>query len=284
MSSVSMVAIVLAVVAGMAILFLWLHQRQKQLQRIQSEQVLKELRLLRQLITALQRHRGLSNGVLNGDDRLLAELIKTRDLVSHHIQSMSSLHPSRIEAWEALCDHWGRLRQNDGLTVDTNLAQHNILIRNSLYLLEDVAVSADLTHQYPNLQHVPALWRHLVPAAEWTGQARALGTGLAAQGVSTPEQRVRMRYLYQKIAQTTQSTFQILQAHTRQFPEMKLTTVDECRAAVDAFLACIQSDLLAGEEPTMAAPLFFEKATYTIDRLFDVVDEGLSQLEQVHHS
>lgn len=283
MSSVSMVAIVLAVLAGVAILFFWLHHQQKRQQRLQTEQVLKELRLLRQLITALQRHRGLSNGVLNGDDRLLAELMKTRELVSQHVQSMSSLNTARREGWESLCDHWSRLRQNDGLAVDNNLAQHNVLIRNCLYLLEDVAVSADLTHQYPNLQHVPALWRHLVPAAEWTGQARALGTGLAAQRVSSPEQRVRMRFLYQKIVQTTQLTFQILQAHTSQFPEMKLKTVDDCRAAVDGFLACIQSDLLAGEKPTIAAPLFFEKATYTIDRLFDVVDEVLAQLEQVNY-
>lgn len=272
-----------SMVTALSLLALGLHVRQRRQRRLELTHTLHQLRLLRQLIAALQRHRGLSNGVLNGDSNLLAELAQTRQTVDQHMQQSLMLSTTQREAWDALLDHWSRLRQSGHLTPENNLTQHSLLIRNSLYLLEDIAVSADLTKEHPALHYVAALWRDLVPATEWAGQARALGTGLAAQGNSTAEQRVRLRFLYQKIEQSTQRTFTLLQDHAHRFPESTLSGVNGCAQAVNGLLACIDRDLLQGTTPTIAAPAFFAQATKTIDRLFAVVDAALGQLERAHN-
>lgn len=279
----SVMMFVVLVAASLSLLAFWLHLRHQQRRRIQIAHTLRQLRVLRQLIAALQRHRGLSNGVLNGDDRLRAELTETRATVDRHIQQRTMRHTTQRETWDALLDHWGRLRQSEQLTVENNLTQHSLLIRNCLYLLEDIAVSADLAKEYPHLHYVEALWRDLVPAAEWTGQARALGTGLAAQGCSSAEQRVRLRFLYQKMEQSTRSTFELLREHSLCFPDMALAGVNDCAAAVKSLLECIERDLLQCSTPSIAAPVFFAQATQTIDQLFGLVDDALGQLERVHH-
>lgn len=284
MNSLPIAFIVTGILVGvLSLVAFGLHVRQQQQRRLQITHTLHQLRLLRQLIAALQRHRGLSNGVLNGDNSLRSDLAHTRQAVDQLMKQSHVLDTRQREAWDALLDHWGRLRQNGQLTPESNLTQHSLLIRNGLYLLEDVAVSSDLTQKHPALHYVAALWRDLVPAAEWAGQARALGTGLAAQGHSTAEQRVRLRFLYQKIEQSTQRTFTLLQNHALNFPESKLSGVNGCAQAVNGLLACIDRDLLQGATPTIAAPAFFAQATKTIDQLFAVVDAALGQLEQAHN-
>ena len=153
-------------------------QRQRRLQRYQLG--LDAVRQLRQLITLFQRHRGLSNGVLCGDQSLSQDLATTRQELDRHIGKAQALASTHKDAWSGLIDHWSRMRDGRSSDPANNLAQHHLIIRNSIFLMEDVASEIDLSEGRAELGYLPCIWREVVQAAEWAGQARALGTGIAA--------------------------------------------------------------------------------------------------------
>ncbi|OHC49471.1 MAG: hypothetical protein A3J25_04065, partial [Pseudomonadales bacterium RIFCSPLOWO2_02_FULL_63_210] len=181
-----------------ALLFYALHRRLQRQRRQHIQLNIQQLALLRALISGFQRHRGLSNGVLCGDASLSQDLAVARQGLDQHIRAAQALDSTHQDAWNSLIDHWSRMREGRSDQAN-NLAQHHLIIRNSIFLMEDVASEIDLSEGRAELSYLPCIWREVVQAAEWAGQARALGTGIAAAGQSSAEQRVRMRFLYQKI-------------------------------------------------------------------------------------
>ncbi|MFC6672854.1 nitrate- and nitrite sensing domain-containing protein [Marinobacterium aestuariivivens] len=116
--------------------------------------------------------------------------------------------------------------------------------------------------------------------AEWAGQARALGTGIAASGRSCPEQRVRLRFLHQKIRQLSETAFQALQQNPgAETPGFRLP---QCQQAVQTFLQCLEQELLDQERPQIDARHYFQQATRAVDELLALVDAALDQLRRIH--
>ena len=250
------------------------HQQRRQLIRAN----LRQLTLLRALVAGLQRHRGLSNGVLCGDRSLTEDLLSVRRGLDQQMGTVPSLPTTHRDGWDNLIDHWSRLREGNATSPVNNLQQHHHIIRNSLFLMEDIASEIDLSGGRPALGYLPCLWREVMQAAEWTGQARALGTGIAAAGESSAEQRVRLRFLCEKIQALSQTAFNTLRQHANTHPLPAGLHLDQSEQRVAEFLHCLEQELLGKEKPVIAAKVFFHCATLAIDELLGVVDVGLGEL------
>jgi hypothetical protein len=256
-----------------------LHRRMRR-QKLQHRQLnIRQLSLLRALIAGLQRHRGLSNGVLCGDQSLSQELATTRQELDRHIGTAQALAGTHRDAWRGLIDHWSRMRDGRSSDPANNLAQHHLIIRNSIFLMEDVASEIDLSNGRAELSYLPCIWRDVLQAAEWAGQARALGTGIAASGQSSAEQRVRLRFLQQKIQLQAGSAFDTLQQHAARHPQANAFHLRRCEQVVEEFVHCIEQELLGREQPLIAAKAYFQRATQAIDELLALVDGALNQLQ-----
>ncbi|MFI8608193.1 nitrate- and nitrite sensing domain-containing protein [Pseudomonas sp. NPDC077649] len=267
----------LGLLLGLA--FFVLHRRLRR-QRLQLRQAnIAQLALLRGLIGAFQRHRGLSNGVLCGDRSLSHDLAGTRQELDRLIRDVQALASNHADAWHGLIDHWSRLRDGHGGDAANNLLQHHLIIRNSIFLMEDVASEIDLGAGRAELGYLPCIWREVVQAAEWAGQARALGTGVAAAGHSSAEQRVRMRFLAQKIELLSGAAFATLRRHLAHYPQDDTWRLGQCERMVEDFLRCLEQDLLGREQPVIAAKQYFQHATQAIDALLGLVDTALGQLQ-----
>jgi hypothetical protein len=261
-----------------SLLFYSLHRRQQQQKRQHIQLNIQQLALLRALIAGLQRHRGLSNGVLCGDASLSQDLATARQGLDRHIHTAQALDSTHRDAWHSLIDHWSRMREGRSSDQANNLAQHHLIIRNSIFLMEDVASEIDLSEGRAELGYLPCIWREVIQAAEWAGQARALGTGIAAAGHSSAEQRVRMRFLYQKIELLSGTAFATLKRHTAEHPANGFHLQHGAQVMAD-FLDCIQHELLGQEKPVIAAKSYFQRATQAIDELLALVDAALAQLQ-----
>ncbi|MFY0665051.1 MAG: nitrate- and nitrite sensing domain-containing protein [Natronospirillum sp.] len=262
-----------------SLFFLALHLRLQRQQRQRRQNTVQQLSLLRPLIADLQRHRGLSNGVLAGDETLCADLARVRQQVDHHIQQAVARYAAEHTGWQGLIDHWSRLREGKTIDPANNLTQHHLIIRNAIFLLEDVARDIELGEGDASLTHLRVVWRDVVQAAEWAGQARALGTGMVASGQSTASQRVRMRFLYQKMQQLADSAFAALLQLTSEHSAIFAQRLPSCQHAVDTLLQCIERELLANEHPRLSAKDYFQQATATIDELFALVDAALYHVQ-----
>jgi hypothetical protein len=263
-----------------ALLFYGLHWRLQQKKRAHIESNIRQLVLLRVLIAEFQRHRGLSNGVLCGDTSMSQDLATTREGVDQHICAAQKFDSTHRDAWNSLIDHWSRMREGRSSDRVNNLTQHHLIIRNSIFLMEDVASEIDLTKGLPELGYLPCIWHEVIQAAEWAGQARALGTGIAAAGQSSVEQRVRMHFLYQKIELLAGKAFNTLQHHASEHPQMNDFRLSHREQVVTGFLSCIKQELLGSEVPAIAAKTYFQHATQAIDELLALVDTALGQLQQ----
>lgn len=260
------------------LLFYGLHRRLQRQRRQHIQLNIQQLTLLRALISGFQRHRGLSNGVLCGDASLSQDLAVARQGLDQHIRAAQALDSTHRDAWNSLIDHWSRMREGRSDQAN-NLAQHHLIIRNSIFLMEDVASEIDLSEGRAELGYLPCIWREVVQAAEWAGQARALGTGIAAAGQSSAEQRVRMRFLYQKIELLAGTAFATLQRHASEHPQANLFRLQHREQVVADFLRCIKQELLGQEQPVIAAKTYFQHATQAIDELLALVDTALAQLQ-----
>lgn len=263
-----------------SLLFYGLHRRRQRQQRQHSQLNIQQLALLRALIAGFQRHRGLSNGVLCGDASLSEDLATARQGLDQHIRAAQALNSTHRDAWNSLIDHWSRMREGRSSDQANNLVQHHLIIRNSIFLMEDVANEIDLSEGRAELAYLPCIWREVVQAAEWAGQARALGTGIAAAGQSSAEQRVRMRFLYQKIELLAGAAFATLQRHATEHPQANGLRLQHREQVVADFLRCIKQELLGEERPVIAAKAYFQHATQAIDELLALVDAALAQLQR----
>lgn len=238
---------------------------------------LEQLKLLRLLLADLQRHRGLSTGFLSGDQSLRTDVANVRGRVDLSVDKAKTLSTNHGAEWKSLIGQWNALRLDGNRDPETNMLDHHRLIRDTIFLIEDISTEVDLTEGRDELNYLICIWHEVVQTAEWSGQARALGTGIAAARKSSAAQRVRLRFLHRKIEQLSKTAFATLQqsfsGHDR---------LHRCQSAVEGFLHCIDTELLADETPHIETKRYFDQATSAINELLALVDTALNDLQQIH--
>lgn len=274
----------LALPAALIPLFVLLHRHIRQQQHRKNLQLLQQMKLLRQLIGGFQRHRGLSNGLLCGDTSLHEPLRATRTELDHLMNTaINADADSHRDTWQHLADHWSRLREGRTLDANNNLTQHHLIIRTSIFLLEDLARETNLSENQPHLAWLPLIWHEVMQTAEWAGQARALGTGMAAAGHNSAEQRIRLRFLYQKIHLLSNLAFRSLRTEFDQHLTAATLPLQQAEQQVTNLLNCIQQELLTDQPLTISASDYFQQATLAIESLLSLVDLTLDHLQQALH-
>ncbi|MCK2151300.1 MULTISPECIES: nitrate- and nitrite sensing domain-containing protein [Marinobacter] len=234
------------------------------------------LKGLRQLLEHLQQHRGLSTGYLGGDHSLKLKVDQTQAAIRADLSNLDASSLACHDRWEAFTDHWSRLERSAlSLPVNDNIKQHNQLIANMLQLIEDIAAQYNLLFVTHPGDGVSTLWRELLYTTEWLGQARALGTGIAAAGQSTGVERIRLGFLCERIQALSSIAHTDLKGHN----QSGLRSLQEAGQTVSMLLSVIETEFLSAAAPKLAATAYFEQATKAISAQFAVVDEMLTGLQ-----
>ncbi len=238
--------------------------KRRKKQRLKRQSIgLSWLQSMRRLLSHVQQHRGLTNGFLNGSKNLLKDIHPLQRNISIDITDIARIDPwiESNDRWQSITQHWARLAGGfESNSADNNLLQHNNLIQSVLYLIDDMAQSHDLLllkdeHNRPF--HLS--WRELLSAAEFIGQARAIGTGVAAIGSCDSISRIRLNYLCQKIIENTTRVWRDLAPQESQ------------RLSVDKLIACINEQVVHEQVGIQAAD-FFDVASHALDSLHEQYD------------
>ncbi|MBR9869171.1 MAG: hypothetical protein GYB20_14620 [Oceanospirillales bacterium] len=261
---------------GTLLFFFVLYRRMHRQQQQQLRSAIEQLRLLRVLLADFQKHRGLSTGILSGDSSLQNDLSITRNQLDKSISQALQLETRHQPQWHILIKQWQQIRQGSESNPAANLLSHHELIRNTTFLIEDIASELDLSSNSAQLGNLSCIWREVVQTAEWTGQARALGTGIAAGKASSAAQRVRLRFLHAKIKQLSTHAFVTLAQS-----ETGLLNLQQPQHTINEFLLCLEEELLNCEYPKIEAKLFFDQATLAINDLLGMLDAALTDLQHV---
>jgi hypothetical protein len=159
------------------------------------------LKRLRTLLMYIQQHRGLTNSFLSNNFSAVDQIQKIEALVAREIADLNAIDGwiKDNTKWNSITDHWFRISSNyRTLEAEVNLKQHNTLIANLLYLIDDLAYA----HHLGKLGLMDAAdtdWRNLLFIAEYIGQARALGMGAVSKGYCSSVLRIQLNHLIVKI-------------------------------------------------------------------------------------
>ncbi|MDH2433978.1 nitrate- and nitrite sensing domain-containing protein [Pokkaliibacter sp. MBI-7] len=262
----AMIGIGLGLLSALAVWF-WRQQRRQQQQELLTG--VRLIQAMRTLLAHFQQHRGFSTGLLNGDLSLAGELEKLQGAIRRDIQELLAIDSwlTGNERWQGMADHWQRLQGSyRQLEAEQNLLQHNRLITNLLYLMEDTGEWFGLTTlAQVDSEQMRRIWRDLLQAAENIGQARALGTGVAAAGRCSSVARIRLSYLRGRIQLALESSLQHVNAS------------GDDRAQVQAFLRLIDEQLLV-ERVSISPKDYFQQATQVLERLYALFDQEMDGL------
>lgn len=237
----------------------------KKQNKARHSQGLVWLKNLRLLLTSIQQHRGLTMGYINGDKSLLNRITPLQQSIKNQINYIQSQPKwdQNNQIWIGILDHWKRLSKNY-VNHDSkyNFTQHCNLVMNMLNLIEDCAETHHLHElKCSNNQYATFLWVQLLNAVEHIGQARAIGTSIAAAQESTSVQRIKLNYLQNCI---------------NDFVKNKEHQVDT--SMISTLLHCINKEILI-DKPTIAANDFFNLATDVSAVILKKFDDYLDDLK-----
>lgn len=252
-------------ILSLAIIFLLLYRADRVNREKKLERRMHGLNVLQtglELMTATQQHRGMSAALLNGDPSFKSRLSGKRaeiESLTHRIDALIRETPELITDSRRLNEikkQWETLsHQLESLTSEQSFGAHTMLVRSVIHLMGDMGEHLGLMDgqgtQLAMLSN--ALLLQLPLLLESIGQARALGSGYAAQGKCGAVGRIRLGFLEQRIRECRKSI------------NTANSTSGTATSKVDALLRTLEDQFVQAELVDISPDTFFRTATEAID-------------------
>lgn len=262
----------------------WLHRRANRQDAGQSlEQTLAACRTLLALVAHFQQHRGMSSAWLAGDQGFKQRLDGKGREIEAGIPSLRDIarkegarvHPClTLNELELFQFNWRNLHEKlPGLSVEQSIAQHSFLIEQLLHWLAALGESrVELLLDGPGARGLVRNYASRLPAlTECLGQARALGTSVAARHACSAVVRVRLMFL---VARAEVLLKQASEAGAQG------AVAEKAARGVQQMARVIRTQMLLSSGITVAAQDYFEVASGAIDHVFAWIDDSGIQLKQ----
>lgn len=236
------------------------HHRQKKLERRMHG--LNVLQTSLELMTAIQQHRGMSAALINGDRSFQSRLSTKRTEIEGLIRKIDQLVSETPELatdhrrLDEVKKHWSSLSYKlESLTTEQSFSEHTMLVRSVIHLMGDMGEHLGLMDGQGTQLAVlsNALLLQLPLLLESIGQARALGSGYAAQGQIGAVGRIRLGFLEQRIRECRKTI------HTQDNANGTATS------KVDMLLQTLENKFVQADMIDISPDTFFRTATEAID-------------------
>jgi methyl-accepting chemotaxis protein len=244
---------------------------------------LQSLKPMNRMVQAMQQHRGLSSGVLNGNESLKPQRAEKEKAVDAELAATVALMPAAIaksERWQAIEADWAKLR-GEGLSMAPadNLKLHSGMIAKALIAMTDVADQTSLTLD-PDIDSyymMDSIVLKMPIVLEPLGVLRARGTGALARKELNEDQKLALGILLDRIGSTQSQQKQSLEKVMTYAPGTKAILGEapqRFEENVAALVKLVRSDILAGNFQTDSAE-YFKQATAVIDQGYTVMFKTL---------
>ncbi len=251
-----------------------------------TEQELAGLRILKPLnlmVQHMQQHRGLSSGVLNGNEAMKARRAdkeKEADAALDEVAKVLSPTLRERTAWRQVSDEWQAIRR-DGLnwTAPENLKRHSAMIANALAFMVDIADEKQLTADpHKDTYYLMDTVVAKMPAMlEPLGITRARGTGVLARKELPLQVRIDISTLVAQMSGTLKAQNDNLAKTIHYAPSLEASLsgpTKEFAAGAERIFALVREDIL-GEQFATSAPDYFAQTTQVIDLGYKIMFETL---------
>jgi methyl-accepting chemotaxis protein len=264
------------------------------------------LTALNKVIQYSQTHRGMSAGMLSGNEALAARRPALRDKLSAAVNALDGeFQSAQVSAplqarWATLKQSWIGLEQavaNKSLSAADSTRQHTQLITGELQLGEELLDEFGLSLD-PN-PGTYALIRATLAEMPWLaenlGIMRAMGSSFLTQASAPPEGKATLQATRKRALELQTSMFRQIDIAVRSQAQIQARLAAPAqarRAAVDTSLGLAEREIISASALKLPAMAYFDDFTQTIDGLFEfnslatqVLVDGLDEgLQRIYHT
>jgi hypothetical protein len=160
------------------------------------------------------------------------------------------------------------------MSVEKSIAEHSLLIATALDWLDafgEARVALSFSGRLP--VGLVKNYAHRLPAlTECLGQARAIGSSVAAKGKCSAVARVRLMFLVSRAESLLDQACGV--------SEGPANDADKARVAVKSLAQLIRERMLSGDQVDVTADTYFTQATRAIEDVFAWIRDCGKVLEQ----
>ncbi len=247
---------------------------------LQGVQMLKPINRMVQFI---QQHRGLSAGVLGGNESMKDKRVTKEKEASDALAASEATLPEKLRtgaSWAKIREEWESIRAQ-GLTwaAADNIKRHTALIDKVLLFMVEVADTTELTLDpamdgYYMMDTVvvkmPAMMERL-------GQTRARGTAVLTKKEITQQMKIEMASTLQEMATALRAQNINIDKVIANAPAMQASlsaASKEFSADVEKVFTLVREDILAERFQTPSQE-YFNQTTALIDKGYKTMFEAL---------
>lgn len=242
---------------------------------------------LKRIIDSCQKHRGTSNAVSQGNDKLKPNLMLLQNDIDQLIASNDSQQLTRFEQWTSFAEHWPRLKKHalaGDLKSHNLVRQHSLMIDGQLSLLDDVMRDHDLHRMMlDRCTRVSEICLDTLRVAETVGQTRAIGSGICARGVCEGADRIIIDFLRISVQSTTNEL--VKQIHTIKNHDLQHALQSASTAISDSIsklLNMVENQVLQEGRLKLDSNDYFNTSTRAIDEVLKVFGIVIHYASQQH--
>ena len=249
---------------------------------------------LTRLVQHMQVHRGLSVGMLGGDESLAARRPAARDAVNTALDDVSTrfaaaqVPAAQLANWTQAQQTWRTLEQAVGarsIEQAQSTAQHTQLIA-SLLQLNEALVHAYGLQIDPEADTNALIQASLAQApmlGEKLGMLRAQGASALGKRELTPQGKGQLLVLQQRVAELQADTFRGLDRALQGNPDLQRalgSSLQAVQGQIQQSLQMAERDVINATELQLASKDYFDAFTRTIEALNALNNLSMASLDQ----
>ena len=237
---------------------------------------------LRQLLEFTPQHRGMVNAILQGDESFRSKIGGVQQHIEKNIALLLS-QAQQTRPWEIqqrvtqIVNYWQEISKNyKHYSAADSFSKHTALISEILYLTNDVAEESGIVSCHTGEYELTNAANTKLPLmTELLGQARGIGTGVAAKGEQSTADKIKLLYRLNKLKSVSDSTSTTLKAVFSRNPSLNAHSKDTLQSSFQAtteFLNILDSEIVNSDYIDINAELYYQSGTDAIKKNFDLLD------------
>lgn len=239
---------------------------------------------VRSLVQYAQQHRGLSSTYLSGNTSVKDQMLEKQGELQKDIDKIDSLDGKygillkTSSKWNDIKNEYLEVEKSIfNLSVNDAISKQTQLIGKMLDLNSDVADSSYLILQQESYKYylVDNIVYKLPRTTEYMGQARALGSSVAAKKNATKDEKFRLLYLSQIMSIALGDSQRGMNIIYDNYPEGKkildetyIKAFNSSKKLVDT----INSELINSEEINIKSEDYYKSATDSIEDVYSLLN------------
>jgi methyl-accepting chemotaxis protein len=243
-----------------------------------------------QVVQFMQQHRGMSQGVLAGNEAMKEKRAAKEKDVDKMLKATEAVLPADLvagKAWKGILAEWALIRA-EGLswTSVESFSRHTVLIDNVLTFMVDIADATSLTldPEIDSYYLIDTVMSKAPVALERLGQMRAKGTGILTKKVMHDQQKIEMSALMAELNGALKTLTLNLEKTAHFNPGMKAAlsaAVKDYSGSAEQINKLVIEDMMLGAFSTLPKD-YFELTTVAIDKGYkQMYDNMLPTLEKL---